>query len=193
LIQEQQQEAQINQASAAEILTDLSNLSIFASAVNPDKAKNKVKDNLPSPETEVTPEFTDKKTILSNYPTIVTGLLTFLCIAIGLIPLYKSLHISSSASAPQGLQLIEAISKGDFNEVKKLIQQGANIDIQNNGETPLYKALAMRRTDIVILLLDQNAQIDTKNHNGSTPLYLAVMVFCGKDITSEGIAERKNH
>ena len=42
-----------------------------------------------------------------------------------------------------------------------------------NGETPLSLAAAKNRTDILTLLLDHKAEINTKNIQNQTPLDIA--------------------
>jgi ankyrin repeat protein len=58
--------------------------------------------------------------------------------------------------------------------VKLLISKGADIDIKNgNGETPLYKASAAGRHDVVTLLVANGADINAKTTTSRTPLYVA--------------------
>jgi ankyrin repeat protein len=74
-----------------------------------------------------------------------------------------------------GLLLIEAINKEeDINEIKKLIQGCAKIDVKDNyGWTPLHHAAYQNKTDIVNLLLDAGANIHVHDTLDQTPLHLA--------------------
>jgi ankyrin repeat protein len=90
------------------------------------------------------------------------------------------------------LLLIKAIKKHNTEEAKKLIQEGANIHLRDeDGLTPLCWAVQERLTEIVNLLLDHNAQTDTKSNNGSTPLHRATVVMNEADRTPEGIQTRQ--
>lgn len=71
-------------------------------------------------------------------------------------------------------QLIDACYKGNLAEVKKLILEDANPNIQNTDqETPLHWASAKGHTEIVKVLLEAGANVNEKNLFGSTPLHWA--------------------
>lgn len=54
---------------------------------------------------------------------------------------------------------------------EKLINAGAVIDIEDaEGCTPLHRAVAERRLDVVWLLLTHNARTDTRDDEGKTPM-----------------------
>ncbi|NMH26874.1 ankyrin repeat domain-containing protein [Flavobacterium silvaticum] len=66
--------------------------------------------------------------------------------------------------------LCMAISKGDFEIVKKFIEYGANVNERSNGLTPLMIAVRYNRVEIVKHLLDNGAKLDEKSDNGFTAL-----------------------
>mgnify|MGYP003682974095 FL=1 len=63
-----------------------------------------------------------------------------------------------------------AISKGDFDTVKKMIQFGENVNKTSNGKTPLMYAARYNRVKIVNLLLENGAKLDYKDKNGHTAI-----------------------
>jgi Ankyrin repeats (3 copies)/Ankyrin repeat len=89
-IQQKQQDAQTHQASAREAINQ-SDLRTFDSVVDFDKAVQNAQKDLNPHETEITPESTDKKVILSNYPTTLISVATIFGIT-GLVILARHLH-----------------------------------------------------------------------------------------------------
>ncbi|MBA3953777.1 ankyrin repeat domain-containing protein [Candidatus Dependentiae bacterium] len=70
-------------------------------------------------------------------------------------------------------QLLDATSTGNINKVKEALSQGAdsNAEDKNKGNsTPLLLAAGYDDSDIVKLLLENNALIDKQNKFGITPL-----------------------
>ncbi|WP_162199670.1 ankyrin repeat domain-containing protein [Kordia zhangzhouensis] len=61
-----------------------------------------------------------------------------------------------------------AISKGDFETVKKMIEFGENVNKTSNGKTPLMYAARYNRAKIAALLLENGAKLDYKDSNGQT-------------------------
>ena len=61
-----------------------------------------------------------------------------------------------------------AISKGDFETVKKMIEFGENVNKTSNGKTPLMYAARYNRAEIVKLLLNNGAKLDIKDSSGHT-------------------------
>jgi ankyrin repeat protein len=60
---------------------------------------------------------------------------------------------------------------GHIEIVKYLIKQNANVNLgDQEGNTPLHKAVMFARKDIVQLLIDNNANLNAKNSSGKTPL-----------------------
>ena len=59
--------------------------------------------------------------------------------------------------------LMKAIDENDIEKVRKLIEQGANLNIQYeewDNETPLIRSLKKGHDEIANLLLDNGAMVD---------------------------------
>jgi len=71
--------------------------------------------------------------------------------------------------------LIEAVAANHSKSVKKLIKSRADVNTRTvpNGFTPLHFASACGHEKIVRLLLDNGAQINSRNDTGKTPLIVA--------------------
>ncbi|MCG6962109.1 MAG: ankyrin repeat domain-containing protein [Acidobacteria bacterium] len=81
----------------------------------------------------------------------------------------------SDKSAPQSL--LEAVNEGDREQVRSLVEQGADIDDTEGSSygSPLSTAARKGHLEIVRLLLDAGAEIDFRNDDmGATPLMMAV-------------------
>lgn len=80
---------------------------------------------------------------------------------------------------------IDAVKAGELNQVQKLINNGANINIQDdNGESALAIAIFKCYKDIALLLIENGADIYFKNKNGVPILtyaayqgYLDIVLF----------------
>ena len=57
-------------------------------------------------------------------------------------------------------QMLQAASKGDTTAVQQLLQEGANIEAKDNGETALMRALSHGHPEVGKLLIDKGAQIE---------------------------------
>jgi len=73
-----------------------------------------------------------------------------------------------------------AITNGNFEIVKCLVKNGANINIcddteQNYGNAPLHDAVWYRKYLIVKYLVEQDADININNDEGKTPLHLVIL------------------
>lgn len=67
--------------------------------------------------------------------------------------------------------LCVAISKGDFDLVKKLVEYGADVnDKIQRGTTPLMMAARYNNVEITSFLLSKGAKINTEDNNGNTAL-----------------------
>lgn len=74
-------------------------------------------------------------------------------------------------------QFLEAVGTDNIVLVKKLIEEGADVNIKDNdGESPLHLAKSLEITN---LLIEKGAKIDVIDNSGTTPLQL--FCYCGKD------------
>jgi hypothetical protein len=90
----------------------------------------------------------------------------------------KSLFVSNPNPLTLEVKLLNASKskKGGVEEVKKLIDAGAdvNANLNNSGNTPLF--LAVRRGNVALAeyLISAGADVNAKNKHGSSPLHWAV-------------------
>ncbi len=83
------------------------------------------------------------------------------------------LFLASSTVAFAG-PLHEATRDGDREQVRALIDAGADLDAQgDNGETPLITAIIGGHVLVASLLIDRGADIQARNKGGFTPLHAA--------------------
>ena len=102
---------------------------------------------------------------------IVGALSIMLCLATGGC---DQRHQESVLTANED-SLFKAAATGDTSEVKRLLDQGTNVDArEEEKETPLMYAVTEGRTDVVNLLLDRGASINAVSANGETALARAV-------------------
>lgn len=72
------------------------------------------------------------------------------------------------------LSLVDAANAGDFAQVARLLEEGADANAaQGEGLTALHVAAAGGRTEIVRLLIQRGARMDAQDAAGSTPLHAA--------------------
>ena len=73
------------------------------------------------------------------------------------------------------MSLLNAVKKGNVNAVKKLLNNGANVNRADNenGITPLLTASRNGHTEVVKLLLNKGADVNKADKNGRTPLWNA--------------------
>lgn len=69
--------------------------------------------------------------------------------------------------------LCNAIVKGDLATVKKFIEYGSDVNESMNGTTPLMLAARYNKVEIIKLLLENGAKLDTKDERGYTALKYA--------------------
>ncbi len=81
-------------------------------------------------------------------------------------------------------QLIVAASKGDFDEVKRLVEAGADVNKHNyslgstsGGATALHLAAQQGQLDVIEFLLDHGADINATTNMGLTPLMRAGLFY----------------
>ena len=63
-----------------------------------------------------------------------------------------------------------AISKGDVESVKKIIEYGADVNAKSNGMTPLMFAARYNKVEIMKFLVSKGAKISEKDSKGFTAL-----------------------
>lgn len=66
-----------------------------------------------------------------------------------------------------------AISKGDVESVKKIIEYGADVNAKSNGMTPLMFAARYNKVEILKFLVSKGAKINEKDAKGFTALKYA--------------------
>lgn len=71
--------------------------------------------------------------------------------------------------------LMRCCITGQTDLVQRLIQEGANIEVQDYmNNTPLLEALSKNHADIAKILIDNGANLNLKNKDGWAPLHYAV-------------------
>ncbi|MCE5187042.1 MAG: ankyrin repeat domain-containing protein [Planctomycetaceae bacterium] len=71
--------------------------------------------------------------------------------------------------------LLAAVSEGNVDVVRALLEAGANVAAQDKRQTtPIFSAIQEENTEIIQLLLDHGADINAPNKYGNTPLHAAV-------------------
>ena len=69
----------------------------------------------------------------------------------------------------------KSVTVGDFTEVKKLIEAGADVNAQNNeGWTVLMLASYFGHPEVAKLLVESGADVNAQNNEGVTALILAL-------------------
>lgn len=66
-----------------------------------------------------------------------------------------------------------AISKGDLEVIKKLVEYGANVNAKSNEMTPLMFAARYNKVEILKFLVSKGAKINAKDSKGFTALKYA--------------------
>jgi len=87
-------------------------------------------------------------------------------------------NAGGNATAPAGAgTLIDAVYNEDLAAVKKLITEGANVNMRkaDDGSTPLHVAVFVCNIEIVKALIAAKADVNAKNNKGETPLFLTTM------------------
>lgn len=104
---------------------------------------------------------------------------------------YKGNPNLALANGPPRSPLMAAIGPGGLDNVKTLLQAGANINYQDpvTGDTPLIQAADLNQFDIVYYLLEQGADYKLKNKFGNTIVYDVEMNNI--DPTSQGYIWRQ--
>lgn len=104
---------------------------------------------------------------------------SFLLLLIGVFiaQLFRFLIIRSGNKANlREFEMLLAVRTDNINDLKNFIEQGANINFQDSrmeGVTALHEASRKGNVEILIYLLQNGADINSKNHKGFTPLHVA--------------------
>ena len=82
-----------------------------------------------------------------------------------------------NAAAPAGTPLIDAVYNEDLAAVKKLIAEGANVNMRkaDDGSTPLHVAVFVCNIEIVKALVAAKADVNAKDNKGQTPVFLTTL------------------
>ena len=80
--------------------------------------------------------------------------------------------------------LVEAVKLADLEEVKRLIDEGADVNAENRNGYLLHKAAWNGHVGVIKLLLANGANVNLRDTRGKTPLHEAVL----RD-NQEGVAE----
>lgn len=83
-------------------------------------------------------------------------------------------EVSAADANRLGSLLIRETWSGHLDKMKELIQQGANVNTEEFGETPLLKAIKTNQPQAVVLLLESGADVTQATKNGNIPLQTAV-------------------
>ena len=81
-----------------------------------------------------------------------------------------------------------AIVKGDIDTVKKMIELGSDVNQRSEGMTPLMYAARYNRVDIMKVLIEKGAKVDTRDGKGYSALKYAKL-----SNAKEAIALLKKH
>ncbi len=85
-------------------------------------------------------------------------------------------------------KLFNAIRKNNYSEVQSCIEKGVLINSKSiNFETPIFYASLKGHANIVIFLLENNANVNVANQEGITPLHVAANIEIVKSLLKHGI------
>jgi ankyrin repeat protein len=82
--------------------------------------------------------------------------------------------------------LHKAVGRGNVGEVKRLIHNGEDIHCpeEEEGMTPLHVAAYLGRLEIVQILINAGAELNSRDSSGDTPLH--AVCITGRDPWREG-------
>lgn len=89
------------------------------------------------------------------------------------------------------LEMLLAVRTNNISELKNLIEQGANINFQDSrmeGVTALHEASRKGNVEMVRYLLQNGADINSKNYKGFTALHVAA--WCGENVVAKTLIEK---
>ena len=84
--------------------------------------------------------------------------------------------LSAPSYAQTEPDLWEAVARGDLDTLQRALAAGVDPDVREpNGATPLIVAAMLGHTDLVRLLIDEDAALDLYNNDGATALHVAAL------------------
>ncbi len=106
--------------------------------------------------------------------TAMKRIITSAMITLLAVTLVLGLNMPRSADAedptPSGMQLINAVQRGDLPEINKILDEGtSDINVEIMGQTPLLAAIRRGEPDVVKLLLERGANPNHETRQGRTP------------------------
>jgi ankyrin repeat protein len=97
-----------------------------------------------------------------------------------LIVLVINVMIFTISAFTSAEPLNDAAKEGNLDEVKRLIEEGANIEVRDSSRsTPLYNALDQGNKDVMKFLILKGANVNVNCTEGYTPLHRATRLFGG--------------
>ncbi len=91
-------------------------------------------------------------------------------------------NYAPSPTAQKWPVLVEAIEQGKVDVVKKLIEEGINLNLSRNGVSPLMLAASKGNTEIAEVVLQAGVNINAKDDDGWTALHKAAVDQAGTAI-----------
>ena len=97
-------------------------------------------------------------------------------------------NISKEEANKLGKRLLKAVDDNSLLEVKKLVSEGANLDLKDkNGTTALLKACFNDRIDMVNVLIKGGANVHIVDNQGWTCLMATGSVLVAKRLVEKGV------
>jgi len=72
-------------------------------------------------------------------------------------------------------ELVQAAANEDFDKVKAMIEEGADVNQQSRGVTVLHFAITKNRLDMVKYLVEKGANVNYPNPTGEVPVQIAIL------------------
>ena len=93
---------------------------------------------------------------------------------------------SVETGLPESLPLVAAAAKGNLENVKELIEAGADVNAEDYSGTPLTAAVENGYHKLVELLLNTGADVDQRDFFGETPIFYAAYSKCADLLIKAG-------
>ena len=83
----------------------------------------------------------------------------------------------SPVALAEPLSLHAVVAKGDFENARKLVEQGADVEAKDpgTGASVLHYAVMRGNPEILQFLLGRGVDVNSRTRNGTTPLHTAVL------------------